>query len=472
MQHDLKNAKVLVVGDIMLDRYWSGPAQRISPEAPVPVVHVGEIEERAGGAGNVALNITALSGQSAICSFVGKDEAGERLGALLREQGVKLRFLHTDKPTITKLRVLSQNQQLLRMDFEKSFNFEHKGPLVEQVDQALEDCGAVILSDYGKGVLTDVPALIEKARAKNIPVLVDPKGSDFDKYKGASIITPNMKEFELVVGKCLSEEDFVQKARQLVKDIELEAILVTRSEKGMSLVHRNGDVFNIPTQAKEVFDVTGAGDTVIAMMGMALSVNYSYEEAMKLANAAAGVVVGKIGTATLTLEELHRALNKVSEIPFGVIDQKQLIEAMDLSHLQGENVVMTNGCFDIMHAGHVSYLQAARKLGDRLIVAVNDDASVARLKGDSRPIVSLENRMLLLAALECVDWVVAFSEDTPQRIISEVLPDTLVKGADYQVDQIAGAKEVLANGGAVKTIELVPGCSTSKIIQKILEEKV
>ncbi len=472
VQHDLVNAKVLVVGDVMLDRYWSGPVQRISPEAPVPIVHVGDIEERAGGAGNVALNVTALSGNSAICTLVGKDEGASKLVEIMRGNAVKTYFVETDLPTITKLRVLSQHQQLLRMDFEVGFEGVDKAPLLDQFSLCLEDYNAVIISDYGKGVLTDVQLLIQKARAKGIPVLVDPKGADFSKYHGASVITPNMKEFELVVGRCASEEALVQKAQNLINEVALEAILITRSEKGMTLVDRHGGVFNIPTLAKEVFDVTGAGDTVIAVLGMALSVGYSYEEAMSLANAAAGVVVGKIGTATLTLAELHRALNKTTKIPSGVIDQAELLEAMQLSHLQGEKVVMTNGCFDILHAGHVTYLKAARKLGDRLIVAVNDDPSVARLKGASRPIVSLENRMSLLAALECVDWVVAFSEDTPHRIISEVLPDILVKGADYEVHQIAGSKEVLENGGEVKTITLVPGCSTSAIISKILEEGI
>jgi D-beta-D-heptose 7-phosphate kinase/D-beta-D-heptose 1-phosphate adenosyltransferase len=467
MHHDFSNAKVLVVGDTMLDRYWNGHSERISPEAPVPVVGIQKEEERAGGAGNVALNVAALAGQSTLCSIIGADKAGKRLTQLLNEKNITTRFVHSNLPTITKLRVLSQHQQLLRMDFEERFHNQDKQNLIARFAEQIPECGAAVLSDYGKGAISDHQAIIHQANAYNIPILVDPKGQDFSKYAGATLITPNMNEFEAVVGHCPSEKLLIDKAKQLIETLNLQALLITRSEKGMMLIKRNGTVHTIPTQAKEVFDVTGAGDTVIAVMAMALSVDYPYEQAMQLANAAASVVVGKIGTATLNSEELHHALDSMSEIPTGIISEPKIIKAMHKAHLQGEKVVLTNGCFDIMHAGHVDYLKKAKQMGDRLIVAVNDDASVKQIKGNQRPIVSLNNRMAVLAALGCVDWVVAFSEHTPQRLIATLLPDVLVKGADYDLQAIAGAREVLDNGGEVKTIDLVADCSTTGIIETI-----
>jgi D-beta-D-heptose 7-phosphate kinase/D-beta-D-heptose 1-phosphate adenosyltransferase len=325
----------------------------------------------------------------------------------------------------------------------------------------------MILSDYGKGTLHGTKELIAYARSLNIPVLIDPKGSDFSIYRGASLITPNRKEFEAVVGACENNEKIIHKARLLVKQYDIGALLITRSEEGMTLVQNNGEHITIPTVAKEVYDVTGAGDTVIAVMAMAVSCGYDYISAMRLANAAAGVVVGKVGTATLTAQELHDSLHAQSHINKGILTQTELKQAMKEVRLQGEKIVMTNGCFDILHAGHIDYLQKARTLGDRLIVAVNSDTSVKRLKGKTRPIVELSSRMEVLNALSCVDWVVDFDEDTPQRIIGELLPDILVKGADYQVNEIAGAKAVLENGGEVKTIHLKPNHSTSNIVNKI-----
>jgi D-beta-D-heptose 7-phosphate kinase/D-beta-D-heptose 1-phosphate adenosyltransferase len=467
MQNELANAKILVVGDVMLDRYWRGPCSRISPEAPVPVINVNKIEQRAGGAGNVALNVSALTGKSGILSIIGDDEPGQSLTEMMASSNIDTHFVTDKHPTITKLRVMSQHQQLLRMDFEEDLSNVDKTPLVEELISQLDDYNVLIVSDYGKGVLSDANTLIQKAREKGLKVLVDPKGSDFSKYRGATLITPNMKEFETVVGPCHSDKEIIDKARELIQKTDLDALLITRSEKGMTLVEKNGNYNTIPTQAQEVFDVTGAGDTVISVMAMGLSIGHDYYTSMNLANAAAGVVVGKLGTATVSPKELYKALNAITQIQTGAVSEEEVIEAMEKCHLQGEKVVMTNGCFDIMHSGHVEYLQKASKLGDRLIVAVNDDASVKRLKGETRPIVSLENRMALLAALECVDWVVAFAEDTPERLINTLLPDILVKGADYEVHQIAGSKKVLANGGEVKTIELRPGCSTSGIIDKI-----
>ncbi|MCF6764799.1 bifunctional D-glycero-beta-D-manno-heptose-7-phosphate kinase/D-glycero-beta-D-manno-heptose 1-phosphate adenylyltransferase HldE [Thiotrichales bacterium 19S3-7] len=470
MSLTLKNANVLVIGDIMLDRYWEGATRRISPEAPVPVIHVDKIQERAGGAGNVALNIAALSGKAYLCGCVGRDEAALSLKNKLKEQQIETHFVETGLPTITKLRVLSQNQQLIRMDFEEGFHEVDKSELLHQAEACIDSVGAIILSDYGKGTLSNPQEIIQLARNHQVRILVDPKGNDFQRYHGATMITPNMKEFEAVVGRCHSEHDIKVKALALIEKLELEALLVTRSEKGMMIIHHSGKAHSIPTHAKEVYDVTGAGDTVIAVMGMALSVGYSYQEAMKFANTAAGVVVGKLGTATLTLPELYQALHVSSEIQFGVLSEADIKVAMHQARLQGEKVVFTNGCFDILHQGHVDYLKEAKALGDRLIVGVNTDDSVKALKGPSRPIVPLAERMALLSALACVDWVVPFKEDTPERLITELTPDVLVKGADYEIHEIAGNEHVLNHGGEVKTICLTEGLSTSNIINKIKSE--
>ena len=463
------SAKILVVGDLMLDDYWEGDALRISPEAPVPVVHVKKEYSKAGGAANVALNIHALEGTTHLLGLVGADLAAEKLRNVMKDTRIKTDFIvEKDAPTITKLRIISQNHQLIRADFEQNFSATDKTFLLEAYDQGLQQANVVILSDYGKGTLSDVGMLIKKARQKGKIVLVDPKSLDFNIYAGASILTPNLKEFEQVVGSSSSEEEMAKKALGLIQMHQLDALLVTRGAQGMSLYQQDKKPMHIPTRAREVFDVSGAGDTVIAVLGMALSVGYSIETAVNLANAAAGVVVGKMGTATLSLAELHQAVAENNrDLPEGVLDEETLKRYVKDAQQKGEVVVMTNGCFDILHVGHVDYLTEAKKLGDRLAIAVNTDESVSKLKGPHRPINRLADRMKILAALDVVDWVLPFSEETPERLYSEVLPDILVKGADYEIHQIAGAKAVLANGGQVKTITLTPDRSTSATIQKI-----
>lgn len=465
-----EKAKVLVVGDVMLDRYWGGSTGRISPEAPVPVVRINQIEDRPGGAANVALNIAALGGSVQLAGIVGTDEAAAALHMGISTLGVEPKWLTVEgKPTITKLRVLSSNQQLIRLDFEETFAREQSQALLAQSEALLDDCKVLVLSDYAKGAIDQPQAFIAKARAKGIRVLVDPKGSDFGRYAGASLITPNMSEFEAVVGSVSSETDLVAKAQALISEHQLGAILVTRSEKGMTLITSEGDELHIPTMAREVYDVTGAGDTVISALATALAAGSDLPQACAIANSAAGVVVGKLGTSTVSRIELIEALAQhQGESGFGVVSEDQLLYAMQQAKLRGERVVMTNGCFDILHAGHVSYLKEARALGDRLIVAVNDDASVKRLKGEGRPVNSLERRMAVLAGLAAVDWVVPFSEDTPQRVISRLLPDLLVKGGDYRVEEIAGGEEVIAAGGSVKVLGFEDGISTTAIIQNIM----
>lgn len=468
---DFSQANVLVVGDIMLDRYWSGPTGRISPEAPVPVTKVETIYHRAGGAGNVGLNIAALGGRAHLIGFVGNDESAKLLETDLTEQGVNCRFVEeSDMPTITKLRVLSRNQQLLRLDFESNFAEADSQALQQHYAQLVKSANVVILSDYGKGTLKDAPVLIELARKSGVPVMVDPKGSDFTRYKNASLITPNQSEFEAVVGVCVDETDMLLKGEQLRSELNLDALLITRSEKGMVLIAANKKPVSIPTRVREVFDVTGAGDTVIATMAAAVGTGESYKNAMHLANLAAGVVVGKIGTATASTTELQQAMLKHAPLKRGVVSEDELVKIVQQAKASGEKVVMTNGCFDILHAGHVAYLSQAAEMGDRLIVAVNDDDSVKKLKGPTRPVNGIMPRMAVLSGLESVDWVVEFSEDTPARLVQLLLPDVLVKGGDYQADEIAGGEAVIKNGGEVKVVGFIEGCSTSAIIESIIKK--
>ena len=471
---DFSAARVLVVGDIMLDRYWSGPTRRISPEAPVPVVKVEKNEDRPGGAANVALNIAALGGQTTLLGFVGQDEAADCLEAKLAGHKVNSDLVKVaELPTITKLRILSGNQQLIRLDFEDSFATADPAPLLAKLDAALPNFNVLILSDYAKGALTCVREIIQLARKHQVPVLIDPKGDSFEKYRGATLIKPNMVEFEAIVGKVKNEEDLIAKGQALLQELDLEALLVTRSEHGMLLLRKNGAVLTLHTQAREVFDVTGAGDTVVVSLATALAAGKSLEEACAIANSAAGVVVAKLGTSTVSPQELAQALHEHSstEQAVGVMSEAELKTAVMAARRRGEKIVMTNGCFDILHAGHVSYLKAAHKLGDRLIVAVNTDASVRRLKGEKRPIVPEDQRMAVLAGLDSVDWVVPFTEDTPQRVIAAILPDLLVKGGDYQPQDIAGYAEVTANGGEVRVLHFEDGCSTSNIVKTIIERE-
>jgi len=468
----LATAKVLVVGDVMLDRYWHGGVDRISPEAPVPVVHVSTIENRAGGAANVAVNIAMLGGTAQLFGYVGNDEAGELLKAASGEFNVKNQLITLNgQPTITKLRVLSRHQQLIRLDFEDDFHEIDNTALLAELRAHYNEAHVLLLSDYGKGVLSNPQSFIRDARAAGLMVLVDPKSKDFSIYQGATLLTPNQKEFEAVVGKCKNEDEMIERGWQLVKKLNLQALLVTRGEHGMLLLETGREPLLLPAQARDVYDVTGAGDTVIALLATGLAADLPLGEAARLANIAAGLVVAKVGTAGVTPEELMEAMHHLQPTTHGTVSEEILLALCSQAKKRGERVVMTNGCFDILHPGHITYLEQAKALGDRLIVAVNTDESVQRLKGESRPINSLADRMAVLAGLQSVDWVVPFSEDTPERLISTVLPDILVKGGDYRVEQIAGAKAVLANGGDVQILTFVDGCSTSNMIKRIIEKE-
>jgi D-beta-D-heptose 7-phosphate kinase / D-beta-D-heptose 1-phosphate adenosyltransferase len=467
---DFRRADVLVVGDVMLDRYWYGDTSRISPEAPVPVVHVGDTQERPGGAGNVALNIAALGARVSVAGLIGTDEVGRALQGLLAQAGVEcLLEAVPGFATITKLRVLSRHQQLIRLDFEDGFGGTDPAALTDRIRPQLERAQVLVLSDYGKGSLRRVQELIGLARAAGIPALVDPKGSDFERYRGATLITPNLGEFEAVVGRCADEAELVARGERLLRELELEYLLVTRGEHGMTLLGHERAPLHLPARAREVYDVTGAGDTVISVLATALAVGQPLAAACALANLAAGIVVGRLGAVSVSAEEPETALHEQAEVHHGVMGEADLLTQLAAARGRGERVVMTNGCFDILHPGHVAYLEQARALGDRLVVAVNDDDSVRRLKGTGRPVNGLADRMAVLAGLRSVDWVVPFAEDTPERLICRVLPDLLVKGGDYRAEEVAGGECVRAAGGEVVILDFVEGRSTSGIIRSIRE---
>jgi D-beta-D-heptose 7-phosphate kinase/D-beta-D-heptose 1-phosphate adenosyltransferase len=466
---DFSGVEVLVTGDLMLDQLWFGPTTRISPEAPVPVVRVQRAEARAGGAANVAMNLVSLGARTTCCGLIGDDPAGADLESLLNSAGSTAALIRSRQhPTITKLRVLSRNQQLIRLDTEDAYDESDADSLNAAAAKEIGKAGVCILSDYGKGSLQKIEELIAVCRKQNVTVLVDPKGTDFARYKGATVLTPNLAEFEAVVGVADDDADLVSRAHTLRAELELDALVVTLSERGMLVINGDDDTL-LPARARQVFDVTGAGDTVIAALGASLGAGLSIEDAAAVANLAASLVVAKIGVASVTSAELNLALHEHGEGGRGLLTREQALLIAGETRQRGERLVMTNGCFDILHKGHVAYLQEAKARGDRLLVAVNSDDSVSRLKGPERPINPLEDRMAVLAGLASVDWVVPFGEDTPEELISEILPDVLVKGGDYTPDAIAGGKAVLENGGTVEVLRFREGRSTSAIVDVIRE---
>ncbi len=465
---DFSKINILVAGDLMLDRYWDGNTQRISPEAPVPVVLIKGFEERPGGAGNVARSITALGGHCALAALLGEDDAANQLEYLLQQENVSLHCVKdSSAKTVAKLRVLSRHQQLIRLDFESAFSKNSVDKLTSIICDEVQSHDVLILSDYKKGSLKNITEIVKKANAMGASIFVDPKGNDFSKYKNVTAITPNQSEFTAVVGPVANEQELAEKGLQLLNDLNLDALIITRSEKGVTLVEKSGKTTNIPARAKEVFDVTGAGDTFISVLAASFAAGSSMDVAVNIANAAASVVVGKLGAATVSRNEIEHELNRSSQVLGKIISQQELIQKVTNLRNEEKKVVMTNGCFDILHSGHVEYLSKAKELGDVLVVAVNSDASVSRNKGDARPVNKLIDRMKVLSSLQSVDWLVEFDQDTPEELINSVLPDVLVKGGDYQVKDIVGGDAVTANGGEVKTIDYVPSRSTSEIISKI-----
>ncbi len=468
-------AWALVIGDLMLDRYLWGRVDRISPEAPVPVVLLENENFRPGGAANVAANLAGLGVSCRLLGCVGADESGKQLVDAVAQSGVMTQSIVSlpGRPTITKTRIIGGHQQMLRLDRESAIAFDATElRLIDAaIARALQDAPAiVVLSDYAKGVLhPDIcQSLIRQARQAGIPVLVDPKGRDFSKYRGATALTPNRRETSEACGGIVEIDALLDGAEHLRQQLGLEFLAVTRSEEGISLIQAERRL-HVPAMAKQVYDVSGAGDTVIATLAASMVAGLNLEDALHLANLAAGIVVGKVGTVPVSAAELLGELvtEDVREQADKVCSLEQLLSRVAQWKSAGQRIVFTNGCFDLLHSGHVTYLEHARKLGQRLIIGLNTDRSVRALKGPSRPVIHEADRARVLAALESVDAVVLFDDDTPLKLIDAVRPDVLVKGSDYREDQVVGGNEVKSWGGQVALVDIVPGRSTSGIIHKL-----
>ncbi len=469
-----RDQHALVIGDVMLDRYLMGEVSRISPEAPVPVVLLKSQQDRAGGAANVAANLSLLGIKTHIIGCVGNDGEASILLDLMSQVSIDSKsIIHSrQRPTIAKTRILGGHQQMMRLDQESNavFTKDENAQLLDAINQQLALKPAiVILSDYAKGLLgADIcQHVIAQCNAKGIPVLVDPKGHDYSKYRHATALTPNKKETAEACATSIHDPDLISKADTLKNKLNLQFLVVTRGEEGISLIDSHAHL--LPATAKQVFDVSGAGDTVIATLAAGLMYALSPLEALQLANIAAGVVVGKVGTVPINRDDLIEALTseQTSEQAHKVCDLPQLLHKVMLWKKANQKIVFTNGCFDLLHAGHVTYLEAAKKRGDRLILGLNTDRSVSALKGPTRPIVSENDRARVLAALEAVDAVILFDEDTPLNLINAIKPDVIAKGSDYTADQVVGGKEVESWGGEIALIDLVEGRSTSNIIKKM-----
>jgi D-beta-D-heptose 7-phosphate kinase/D-beta-D-heptose 1-phosphate adenosyltransferase len=465
--------RLLVVGDVMLDKYIWGEVGSISPEAPVPVVRATHQSNQPGGAANVAMNLCRLGAQAEVIGFTGADEDERLLAEGLRANSITPRFVVSSGfPTITKQRILGGRQQMLRLDSERlgARSDDDYARLLETVLAQLPGCDAVVLSDYAKGALTPqvCQTIIQAARAQGTPVLVDPKSADFSRYRGATTICPNLNELSAAVHRDARElKPLLEAAEALVPELGIDFLTATLGEKGIALL-RAGSCTLAPAVARQVFDVSGAGDTVIAVLALCLASGLRPESAVELANVAAGIVVGKVGTVPVERHELIAALAPQIALQGEdkVVTREELVRRTALWKANGERVVFTNGCFDLLHIGHITVLEQARRFGDRLIVAINSDASVRELKGPSRPIVGERERGRVLAALAAVDAVVVFGEPTPLEVILESRPDVIVKGGDYAVETVVGASEVMAWGGQVKIIPIVEGFSTTRLIAK------
>ncbi len=469
--------RCLVIGDLMLDEYLWGKAERISPEAPVQVVDVLREELRLGGAGNVVNNLVSLGAQVSVCSVIGDDENGWALLKDFSRRGLAIDAIFRDETrrTSRKTRVVASNQQIVRIDREsrEPISPEMELSVCDWISSNAASYSVILLSDYLKGVLTPkvINTVISAAREGAIPVLVDPKGTDFARYHGATLLTPNRKEAEAAAGIAIRDIDSLVRAAGLIMEkTGLEHLLITRSEEGMSLFSRSGAAVHIPTLAREVFDVSGAGDTVLASLAVGMAAGLGMAESAWLANIAAGIAVGKLGTSTVVPDEIIAAIALThSDSDSKIKNRDVLAGIIDAVRNQGRRIVFTNGCFDLLHAGHVKYLQKARSLGDLLVLGLNSDASVRRLKGDKRPLINEEERAHILAALDCIDFVVLFDEDTPLELITALRPDILAKGGDYTADGVVGKELVESYGGSVELVSFVDGKSTTTIIDRILE---
>jgi D-beta-D-heptose 7-phosphate kinase/D-beta-D-heptose 1-phosphate adenosyltransferase len=467
--------RLLVVGDLILDRYVHGGVGRVSPEAPIVVFEVQREESRLGGALNVADNLRTLGCGVGVAGVVGEDGYGRMLQDLLRAAQISTDGVLVDaaRPTTVKTRyVASNHQQVLRVDHERAVPLDEpaRARLESFLDAQASAYDGILVSDYGKGVLTrpTLERVIARARAAGRPVFVDPKGKDYARYRGATLITPNRKEAEEATGLVLSDIGKVREAAQrLLEGVELEVAVITLGADGVFYRTRQGEERHVPTEARAVFDVTGAGDTVISVLAWAFTAGACIEDAVRLANTAAGIVVGRFGAASVRVEEIAERLRPTLVREGKVLPRAQLAGVVEELRAAGRTIAFTNGCFDILHPGHVDYLRDARAQGDALIVGVNSDASIGRLKGPLRPICPLADRMQVLAALEMVDYVVPFEEDTPLGLIQSITPDVLVKGADW-AGRVVGSEWVESHGGRVHLAKLVAGKSTTGIVERIV----
>ena len=461
------NVHVLVVGDIMLDRYIHGRTDRVSREAPVPVVQVDGSEDRLGGAANVALNVAGLGARCTLVGSVGDDPTGQAVSELLEDAGIETDLVVVDGwRTTLKERLVSMQQQIVRMDFEQLLPTEFADEVLARTARHMAAADVLIIEDYDKGAVADPQRIVAAASRRGLPVIADPKFKPFSAYRGVTILKPNRPEFEAALGYWPEEGDLPTAGCGLANASGAAAIALTRGGDGLTIFEATGACQHVPAVSVDVYDETGAGDTVAATLGVCTALGWPRGESARLANVAGGVVCTKFGTAAATAQELNLAARTASaqgQAP----RRRQLTGAVARARRHGERIVFTNGCFDILHAGHVGYLNEARQLGDRLIVAVNDDDSVRRLKGDGRPVNRLEQRIRVLEGLQSVDWVVPFSEDTPEALLAEIRPDVLVKGGDYAVQEIVGADFVRGYGGDVQVLGLVEDCSTTDIVDRI-----
>lgn len=473
VEHGWTSKRLLVIGDVMLDKYIWGEVRRISPEAPVPVVLEGHQSQQPGGAANVAMNLAHLGAQTRVIGFAGGDPGEDQLRECLSSNGIASQLVvSTGFPTITKLRIIGGRQQMLRLDTER-MGARPAGDYQRLIDCILEqipDSDAVVLSDYSKGVLTPevCQAAVQAARKRDIPVLVDPKSADFSRYGGATTICPNLGELSAATGIDARDMNaLLDAAEEMVSRLKLEFLTATLSEKGIVLI-RPGNRYLAPAVGRQVFDVSGAGDTVIAVLALCVASGLKLETSVQLANLAAGIVVGKVGTVPVEKHELLAALSPQIALHAEdkVVTREELLTRVAQWRANREHVVFTNGCFDLLHIGHITLLEQSRRFGDRLVVAINSDASVSGLKGPSRPIVGERERARVLAALASVDAVVVFDEPTPLDLIVAARPDVIVKGGDYDVQTVVGSHEVLSWGGQVKIVPTVPGFSTTELIAK------
>jgi len=471
---DFSNRTIVVIGDVILDQYFWGNVDRISPEAPVPVVKVNEKTMNLGGAGNVAMNLKGLKCDHLLIGLRGMDANGDHLSEILEKEGITHRLITTQThPTTTKTRILGQGQQLIRLDEESTLGVDRQtvNALLNTLDNCLHKADGVIISDYGKGIFASDTAqsIIDRCRSRNIPIFVDPKGRSWDRYNGATCITPNTAEFNLIAPFHEYDETMLQQqAQKSLEQFNLDYLLMTRGARGMSLFSRNRAGIHISTQAQEVYDVSGAGDTVIATLTAAYCSGMPMPDAAGLANTAAGIVVGKIGTQPVIATELKQTL--LSRTMTGAtkcVDIDQAVDMVAAWRRSGQSVVFTNGCFDILHVGHIKLLHAAAAQGDRLIIGLNSDRSVKHLKGESRPIVPETERAALLSSIRGVDLVVLFGEETPIELIRRLAPEILVKGGDYTPATVVGHDIVEQAGGRVVIIPLIDGVSTTKVIASI-----